>query len=89
MFKEELIKFLLSTENFKELDEWYISDFDDKHVHGISYEQGYPMLIDCCEVWMQYPQNTFELINIMSSIRNMMSTNTFPEIFIENKENIL
>ena len=40
MFKEELIKFLLSTENFKELDEWYISDFDDKHVHGISYEQG-------------------------------------------------
>ena len=89
MFKEELIKFLLSTENFKELDEWYISDFDDKHVHGISYEQGYPMLIDCCEVWMQYPQNTFELINIMSSIRNMISTNTLPEIFIENKKNIL
>ncbi|MGP5791206.1 hypothetical protein, partial [Psychrobacter celer] len=44
---------------------------------------------DCCEVWMQYPQNTFELINIMSSIRNMISTNTFPEIFIENKKNIL
>jgi len=89
MFKEELIEFLLSTDNFNELDEWYISDFDDKHVHGISYEQGYPMLIDCCEVWIQYPEYTFELINILSSIRNMMSTNTFPDIFIENKQNIL
>ena len=89
MFKEELIKFLLSTENFNELDEWYIFDFDDKHVYGVNYEQGYPMLIDCCEVWMQYPQYTFELINIMSSIRNMISTNTFPDIFIENKKYLL
>lgn len=89
MFKEELMKFLLSTENFNELNEWYISDFDDKHIHGISYERGYPMLIQCCEVWMQYLQNTFELIQIMSSVRNMMSTNTFPDIFIENKKYIL
>ena len=89
MFKEELIKLLLSTENFNELDEWYISDFDDKHIQGINYEQGYPMLIDCCEVWIQYPEYTFELIDIMCSIRNMISTNTFPDIFIENKQNIL
>ncbi|WP_201549437.1 hypothetical protein [Psychrobacter sp. Pi2-1] len=89
MFKEELIKFLLSTENFHELDEWYMSDFDDKHVRDINYEQGYPMLIDCCEVWIQYPEYTCELIDIMGSIRNMISTNTFPDIFIENKQNIL
>jgi|GEM_PF-5186664 len=89
MFKEELIKFLLSTENFHELDEWYMSDFDDKHVQDINYEQGYPMLIDCCEVWIQYPEYTCELIDIMGSIRNMISTNTFPDIFIENKQNIL
>ena len=89
MFKEELIEFLLSTENFHELGEWYLSDFDDKHVQGINYEQGYPMLEDCCGVWMQYPEYTFELIDIMRSIRNMISTNTFPDIFIENKQNIL
>ena len=89
MFKEELIKFLLSTENFHELDEWYMSDFDDKHVQGINYEQGYPVLIDCCEVWIQYPEYTWELIDIMGSIKNMISTNTFPDIFIENKQNIL
>ena len=89
MFKEELIEFLLSTENFNELGEWYMSDFDDKHVQGINYEQGYPMLIDCCEVWIQYPEYTFELIDIMGSIRNIISTNTFPDIFIENKQNIL
>lgn len=89
MFKEELIAFLLSTENFNELCEWYMSDFDDKHVQGINYEQGYPMLIDCCEVWIQYPEYTVELIDIMCSIRNMISTNTFPDIFIENKQNIL
>ena len=89
MFKEELIKFLLSTESFDELDEAYMSDFDYRHVQDISYEQGHPMLIDCCEVWMQYPEYTFELINIISSIRNMISTNTFPDIFIENRQNIL
>lgn len=89
MFKEELMKFLLSTESFNELDESYMSDFDFKHVQGISYEQGYPMLIDCCEVWIQYPEYTWELINIMGSIKNMISTNTFPDIFIENKQNIL
>ena len=89
MFKEELMKFLLSTESFNELDESYMSDFDFKHVQGISYEQGYPMLIDCCEVWIQYPEYTWELIDIMGSIKNMISTNTFPDIFIENKQNIL
>ena len=88
MFKEELIEFLLSTENFNELGEWYMSDFDDKHVQGINYEQGYPMLEDCCEVWIQYPEYTRELIDIMGSIRNIISTNTFPDIFIENKQNI-
>ncbi|WP_443511538.1 hypothetical protein [Psychrobacter aquimaris] len=66
-----------------------MSDFDDKHVQDINYEQGYPMLIDCCEVWIQYPEYTCELIDIMGSIRNMISTNTFPDIFIENKQNIL
>lgn len=89
MFKEELMKFLLSTESFNELDESYMSDFDFKHVQGISYEQGYPMLIDCCEVWIQYPEYTWELIDTMGSIKNMISTNTFPDIFIENKQNIL
>jgi hypothetical protein len=89
MFKEELMKFLLSTESFNKLDESYMSDFDFKHVQGISYEQGYPMLIDCCEVWIQYPEYTWELIDIMGSIKNMISTNTFPDIFIENKQNIL
>ncbi len=89
MFKEELMKFLLSTESFNKLDESYMSDFDFKHVQGISYEQGYPMLIDCCEVWIQYPKYTWELIDIMGSIKNMISTNTFPDIFIENKQNIL
>ena len=89
MFKKELIKFLLSTESFNELDESYMSDFNFKHVQDINYDQGYPMLIDCCEVWMQYPEYTFELINIISSIRNMISTNTFPDIFIENRQNIL
>ena len=89
MFKEELMKFLLSTESFNELDESYMSDFDFKHVQDISYEQGYPMLIDCCEVWIQYPEYTWELIDIMGSIKNMISTNTFPDIFIENKQNIL
>jgi hypothetical protein len=89
MFKEELIEFLVSTESLNELDEWYISDFDDKHVQGINYEQGYPMLEACCEVWIQYPEYTFELISTISSIRNMISTNTFPDIFIENKQNIL
>lgn len=89
MFKEDLIEFLLSIDNCNEIGECYLSDFDYKHIRGISYEKGYPMLIECCEVWMQYPQYTFELINIMGSIRNSISTNTFPDVFIENKQSIL
>lgn len=92
MFKKILLDFLLSAEASAatgELDEWYLSDFDDKYVNSIDYETGYAMLIDCCEVWIEYPRFTFELIYIIGSIRNIISTNTFPKVFIDNKDKIL
>ncbi len=92
MFKTELINFLLSSEKASmsnSLDEWYLSDFYDKHIHNIGYEEGYVMLVDCCDVWMKYPNFTFELVDIMSSIRNRISTNTFPQCFNDSEEQIL
>ena len=47
------------------------------------------MLIDCCEVWIEHPQFTEEIIDIISTIRNIISTNTFPDIFVSNKQKIL
>lgn len=89
MFRKELLSFLLATENNAELDEYYLVNFEDIHINNPDYEMGYSMLIDCCEVWIKYPHFTWEIIMIMSNIRNIISTNTFPDIFIDNKQKIL
>ena len=89
MFKQDLLDFLLFVENNYELDEWYLTDFKDENVDNTNYETGYFMLVDCFEVWIDYPQFTEEIIDIISTIRNIISTNTFPDIFVSNKQKIL
>ena len=89
MFKQDLLDFLLFVENNYELDEWYLTDFKDINISNLYYETGYSMLIDCCEVWIEHPQFTEEIIDIISTIRNIISTNTFPDIFVSNKQKIL
>lgn len=89
MFKQDLLDFLLFVENNYELDEWHLSDFKDINISNLYYETGYSMLIDCCEVWIEHPQFTEEMIIIISSIRNIISTNTFLGIFVSNKQKIL
>ena len=89
MFKQDLLDFLLFVENNYELDEWHLTDFKDENVDNTNYETGYFMLVDCFEVWIDYPQFTEEIIDIISTIRNIISTNTFPDIFVSNKQKIL
>ena len=88
MFKQDLLDFLLFVENNYELDEWHLTDFKDENVDNTNYETGYFMLVDCFEVWIDYPQFTEEIIDIISTIRNIISTNTFPDIFVSNKQKI-
>lgn len=89
MFKQELLSFLVSIEDSKELDEYYLSDFKQAHVNDISYETGHSMLVQCCEVWINYERFTWEIISIMSNVRNIISTNTFPSIYENDKNKIL
>lgn len=89
MFKQELLNFLVSIEDSKELDEDYLSYFKQTHADDISYETGHSMLVQCCEVWINYDRFTWEIISIMSNVRNIISTNTFPSIYEDNKSKIL
>lgn len=75
MFQKKLNEFIqILLQNNNELDEWYLSDFADRHISNMKPYEAFSALKETIPYLLEYPQYRYELLEIMSKLKRLADT---------------